>query len=53
MNSMDLLNLARFDGYPDSGEEKMRPLTVLKMWQELGYDPAEKDGGSEQGGPNV
>ncbi len=34
------MNLDRFDGYPDSSDKKRRPLTVLEMWQELGYDPA-------------
>jgi hypothetical protein len=43
VNSMSLLNLDRFDGYPDSGEAKTRPLTVLERWQELGYDPAGED----------
>ena len=38
------MNLDRFDGYPDSGDKKKRPLTVLEMWQELGYDPAEETG---------
>jgi hypothetical protein len=40
---------SRFDGYPDSGEEKRRELTVLTMWQELGHDPAEaEDSGTEE-----
>lgn len=45
---MDLPNLNRFDGYPDSGEREKGPPAVLELWQELGYDPAEEDGGSAQ-----
>jgi hypothetical protein len=43
MNNISLLNLDRFDGYPDNGDKKSRLLTVLEKWQELGYDPADAD----------
>lgn len=33
----------RFDGYPDSGDRQKRPLTVLELWQEQGFDPADKE----------
>jgi hypothetical protein len=45
-----LSNLDRFDGYPDSGEEKKRPLTVLDMWRELGFDPADEEQPDTGGG---
>jgi hypothetical protein len=50
---MGLLNLDRFDGYPDSGDKKKRPLTVLELWQELGYDPAEKDAPAQTPHPEL
>ncbi len=35
------MNLDRFDGYPDRGEQKAKVLSVFERWKLLGCDPAD------------